>query len=98
MASSRKKRAKPRAKVKAKTRTGPPPGLKALDAEWRSFIERAAEKKPLTSAWPDPEGSTSRPRKSAAKKKTATKKTAPKKSATKKGAKKRAAKKKATRK
>jgi hypothetical protein len=79
MAASRKKRAKPRAKVKAKTRTAAPAGLKALDAEWRAFIDRAADEKPLTEAWPDPAGVPSRPRKQAAKKKAATKKSAKKK-------------------
>ena len=74
MAASRKKRAKPRAKVKAKTRTGPPSGLKTLDAEWRSFIKRAADDTPLTEKWPDPKGASSRPRKQAAKKKSAKKK------------------------
>jgi hypothetical protein len=87
MAASRKKRAKPRAKVKAKTRTGAPPGLRALDAEWRSFIDSAADEKPLTSTWPDPKGTSSRPRKQTAKKKPA------KKKATKKAVKKKATKK-----
>ena len=76
MATSRKKRAKPRAnvKIKAKQRTGAPAGLKALDAEWRSFISHAAEEKPLTETWPDPKGTASRSRKKAASKKTARKK------------------------
>jgi hypothetical protein len=78
MAASRKKRTKRRAKVPAKTtkRTGAaPPGLTALDAGWRSFIEQAAEDKPLTERWPDPKAIASRPRKATAPKK------APKKAA-----------------
>lgn len=88
MAASRKKRVKRRAKVKRKTRTSPPPGLKTLDAEWRSFIEHAADQKPLTDAWPDPKGAPSRSRKPAAKKKTARKKAGKKKTLKKKAAKK----------
>ena len=98
MAASRKKRAKPRknVKVKAKPRTAAPAGLKALDAGWRSFISHATEDKPLTEAWSDPTGVTSRPRK-AAKKAAKKKPTAkPRKAAKKKApakAKKKAAKK-----
>jgi hypothetical protein len=91
MAASKKKRSKPAARSKAKKTAVSQADLKALDSEWRSFIDTAARDAPLAEAWTDPEGAPSPRtviRSAAAKKalKTTAKKKAAKKKAKKTGA------------
>jgi hypothetical protein len=56
MAAARKKRAKPRASAKARKSASVVADLKELDSEWHAFITEAAHQKPLSTAWPDPQG------------------------------------------
>ncbi len=56
MAASRKKRTKPRAGGASKKRVAAGGKLKALDAQWRSFITQAAGAHSVTAQWPDPQG------------------------------------------
>ena len=53
------RRAKRRVHVKAPRATAVPAGLKALDSEWRSFIEKSAPDAPLTEVWKAPKGTPS---------------------------------------
>jgi hypothetical protein len=56
MAASNKKRSKPATTSKAKKTAVSRADLKALDSEWRSFIDTTAHDAPLTEAWTDPQG------------------------------------------
>ena len=47
------------AKLKMPRAATPPAGLKALDTEWRSFIEKSAPDEPLTEVWEAPRGTAS---------------------------------------